>query len=53
MVEQAIAERKQIHHTVVNAGKIVALQKTQLRKSVNEADIINADGQPWYGPLNF
>lgn len=46
LVEQAIAERKQIHHTVVNAGKIVALQKdTQLRKSVNEADIINADGQ--------
>lgn len=46
LVEQAIAENKQIHHTVVNAGKIVSLQKdTQLRKSVNEADIINADGQ--------
>lgn len=46
LVENAIAENKQIHHTVVNAGKIVSLQKdTELRKSVNEADIINADGQ--------
>lgn len=46
LVEQAIAEHKQIHHTVVNAGKIVSLQKdTQLRESVNAADIVNADGQ--------
>ncbi|WP_293297950.1 WecB/TagA/CpsF family glycosyltransferase [Allomuricauda sp.] len=37
---------KQLHHVVVNAGKIVAMQKDlQLRQSVNESDLINADGQ--------
>lgn len=46
VVEKAIENKEQIHHTVVNAGKIVALQKdADLRKSVNEADLINADGQ--------
>ena len=46
LVEQAIAENKQLHHMVVNAGKLVTLQKdTELRESVNSADIINADGQ--------
>lgn len=46
LIERAILENKQIHHTVVNAGKIVSLQKdTQLRESVNAADIVNADGQ--------
>lgn len=45
-VAQAVNQEKQIHHTVVNAGKIVSLQKDrQLRESVNEADLINADGQ--------
>lgn len=45
-VSDAINEKRQIHHTVVNAGKIVALQKDiDLRKGVNEADLINADGQ--------
>src|SRR5690606_16096026 len=46
LVEQAIAENKQLHHMVVNAGKLVTLQKDhELRESVNSADIINADGQ--------
>lgn len=46
LVSTAIREKKHIHHTVVNAGKIVAMQKNaDLRKSVNEADLINADGQ--------
>jgi N-acetylglucosaminyldiphosphoundecaprenol N-acetyl-beta-D-mannosaminyltransferase len=46
LVSQAISENKQLHHVVVNAGKIVAMQKDEaLRKSVNESDIINADGQ--------
>ena len=46
LVSQAISERKQLHHVVVNAGKIVAMQEDEaLRKSVNESDIINADGQ--------
>lgn len=46
IVEDAISNSKQIHHVVVNAGKIVAMQKDlQLRQSVNGSDIINADGQ--------
>lgn len=46
IVDNSIAEGKQLHHVVVNAGKIVAMQKDlQLRQSVNESDLINADGQ--------
>jgi N-acetylglucosaminyldiphosphoundecaprenol N-acetyl-beta-D-mannosaminyltransferase len=45
-IDKTIANNKQIHHVVVNAGKIVAMQKDlQLRQSVNESDLINADGQ--------
>ncbi len=45
-VERTIALKEQIHHVVVNAGKIVAMQSdSQLRQSVNESDLINADGQ--------
>lgn len=45
-VREVIEKNFSIHHTVVNAGKIVALQKDLiLRNSVNSADIINADGQ--------
>jgi N-acetylglucosaminyldiphosphoundecaprenol N-acetyl-beta-D-mannosaminyltransferase len=45
-VQEAITAKKQIHHVVVNAGKIVQMQKDlQLRESVNSSDIINADGQ--------
>ena len=45
-VEEAIKHNKQLHHVVVNAGKVVAMQKDkQLRKSVNACDIINVDGQ--------
>lgn len=46
LIEEAIHQNKQIHHVVVNAGKIVDMQTDlQLRKSVNESDLINADGQ--------
>lgn len=46
IVHNGIQQNNQIHHVVVNAGKIVAMQKDiELRKSVNESDIINADGQ--------
>ncbi|WP_274476441.1 WecB/TagA/CpsF family glycosyltransferase [Mangrovimonas aestuarii] len=46
IVEETISNGKQLHHVVVNAGKIVAMQRDlQLRESVNESDIINADGQ--------
>ena len=45
-VEEAILNNNHIHHVVVNAGKIVQMQKDeQLRESVNNSDIINADGQ--------
>ncbi len=45
-IENAITTEKQIHHVVVNAAKIVAMQSDLvLRQSVNEADLINADGQ--------
>ena len=46
VVEESIQTSKHIHHSVVNAGKIVAMQDDeQLRQSVNSCDIINADGQ--------
>ena len=46
LVSEAISEKKQLHHVVVNAGKIVAMQKDEaLRNSVNQSDLINADGQ--------
>ncbi len=46
IVDSTISKGKQLHHVVVNAGKIVAMQKDlQLRQSVNESDLINADGQ--------
>jgi N-acetylglucosaminyldiphosphoundecaprenol N-acetyl-beta-D-mannosaminyltransferase len=45
-IVEAINNNKQIHHVVVNAGKIVSMQSDlQLRRSVNESDLINADGQ--------
>jgi N-acetylglucosaminyldiphosphoundecaprenol N-acetyl-beta-D-mannosaminyltransferase len=45
-VAEAIHNEGHIHHTVVNAGKIVSMhQDPQLRESVVNADIINADGQ--------
>jgi N-acetylglucosaminyldiphosphoundecaprenol N-acetyl-beta-D-mannosaminyltransferase len=46
LIDSTIMERKQLHHVVVNAGKIVAMQTDlKLRKSVNDCDLINADGQ--------
>lgn len=46
LVEEAIAQNTQIHHTVVNAGKLASIQTDEeLRDSVNSADIVNADGQ--------
>lgn len=46
LIKHTIDSKKHIHHIVVNAGKIVAMQSDlQLRKSVHESDIINADGQ--------
>lgn len=45
-IDKNIQNKTKISHVVVNAGKIVDLQSDlQLRKSVNECDIVNADGQ--------
>ncbi len=46
LIKDAIIKNEHIHHTVVNAGKIVAMHEDpQLKQSVISADIINADGQ--------
>ncbi len=45
-VKKTIADKKQIHEQGVNAYKIVAMQSDAgLRKSVQQADLIQADGQ--------
>lgn len=46
LVQEKIKAGEQLHHVVVNAGKVVSMQKdSELRQSVNHSDIINADGQ--------
>jgi len=46
LIDQSISRKIQIHHVVVNAAKIVNAQKDeQLKKSIVDCDIINADGQ--------
>ena len=46
LVDHAIAEDRNIHHVVINAGKVVLMQTDrQLYESVVSCDIINADGQ--------
>jgi N-acetylglucosaminyldiphosphoundecaprenol N-acetyl-beta-D-mannosaminyltransferase len=46
LIENAIEKNQRVSHTVVNAGKIVLMHRNaQLKQSVVNADIINADGQ--------
>ena len=46
LIDRAIARREQLHHVVVNAAKLVYLQKDRdLYESVVACDLINADGQ--------
>jgi len=46
IINKAIEVSQELQHVVVNAGKIVAMQKDEeLRQSVLDADLINADGQ--------
>lgn len=52
IIDKSIVERKVLHHVVVNAAKIVSAQKDlELRNSIVNCDIINADGQAvvWAG----
>lgn len=45
-IEQTIENKKQLLHVGVNASHIVDIQKDlALRKSINDGDIINVDGQ--------
>jgi N-acetylglucosaminyldiphosphoundecaprenol N-acetyl-beta-D-mannosaminyltransferase len=46
LIDKAIEENKQINHVVINAAKVVLMQKDkELCQSVVSCDIINADGQ--------
>ena len=45
VIDEHIGSRKPLHHIVINAGKVVAMQDdAELRRSVLAADLINADG---------
>lgn len=45
IIKNAIETKGHLHHSVVNAGKIVLMQNNpQLKQSVESADLINADG---------
>jgi len=45
-IDKSIACKEQVHHVVVNAAKLVNMQKDkELYQSVTESTIINADGQ--------
>ncbi len=51
-IENSIFKNEQIHHCVINAGKIVKMQSNKiLQESVISSDIINADGMSvvWAG----
>ncbi|MCD6201357.1 MAG: WecB/TagA/CpsF family glycosyltransferase [Bacteroidales bacterium] len=46
VIDEAIQKGKHINHVVINAGKVVSMQKDKpLFDSVVSCDIINADGQ--------
>lgn len=45
LINSAITENRHIHHVVINAAKVVNAQKDmELKKSIVDCDIINADG---------
>lgn len=53
-VDKAIMENKRINHVVINAGKVVLMQKDkELYNSVVSCDIINADGQSIVWAVRF
>jgi len=46
LIDDGVRKNKRINHVVVNAGKVVSMQKDkELFESVVSCDIINADGQ--------
>lgn len=45
IIDEAIQEKRSIHHVVINAAKVVNAQRnTELKESIINCDIINADG---------
>lgn len=46
LIDRAILDKSPVHHVVVNAAKMVNAQKNaELKKSIVDCDIINADGK--------
>ena len=46
LIDEAIREQRQLVHNCINANKVVLIQQDkQLKESLDEADIISADGQ--------
>ncbi|SHN02851.1 N-acetylglucosaminyldiphosphoundecaprenol N-acetyl-beta-D-mannosaminyltransferase [Cyclobacterium lianum] len=46
LIDHSIEKKERLHHVVVNAAKLVNAQKDlELRASIIDCDIINADGQ--------
>lgn len=46
LIDNAIQQKRSIHHVVINAVKVVNAQKdNKLKESIVNCDIINADGQ--------
>ena len=53
-IDQAIISNKQVHHCVINAGKVVKIQNDEiLKESVINSDIINADGMSIVWSVRF
>jgi len=45
LADEAMANHKSLHHTVVNVAKLVSMQTSEeLREDVSRADVVNVDG---------
>ena len=53
-IDEAIISNKQVHHCVINAGKVVKIQNDEiLKESVINSDIVNADGMSIVWAVRF
>jgi len=53
-IDNAIFSNKQVHHCVINAGKVVKIQNDEiLKESVINSDIINVDGMSIVWAVRF
>ncbi|OYU93083.1 MAG: glycosyltransferase, partial [Bacteroidetes bacterium B1(2017)] len=54
VIEDAIVNKQQIHHVVINGAKFVNMRKdSQLKEAIFDCDLINADGQSIVTAANF